>query len=132
MTQTFQIINGDIQFSVSGGAKMIVDADKVHQDVREMLAISVTDGFGTGLVDLIGRVDEVDLLRGAIYNAIYSAVDNFIILQRGKQKGQRPSSELVDSVRMLQVAVGDDSTTFDWQLDLATVDQQVQRFNWSM
>ena len=126
MTQILQIENGDIQYQVSGDLKMVADHIKVRQDVGEMLVIDELEGFGASLSQIIGRVDQVDFIRGEIYRQIIAGVDNLIRLQRGKQRSQRPINELIDSIVSLQVVVTDgDPTSFVFQLELKTVSQEL-------
>jgi len=122
MTQTFRINNGDIDFGVTGQIKMIADYDKARQDVGEMLSIQETDNFGGGLVGLIGKVDQVDSLRGIIYRQIVGGVNGMIRLQRSRQRAQRPNEEMIDSIQLLLVAVSEsDPTSYTFQLQLKTL-----------
>jgi len=125
MTTTFKIENGDVQYRVSGTVKTISDGDKVRQDVKEMLLINQIEGFGASLVDLIAKVDNPVLIQGAISRQITGAVNGLIRLQRGLQRSQRPISELIDSIQLLQISQDrEEPTTFTFQLALRTVQEQ--------
>ena len=126
MTRTMKIESGDIQYNVDGSVKMVVNGFKVKQDVRELLSIEVIEGFGADLVNLIGTVDRADFIRGTIYRRIVESVNQLILLQRGRQRGQRPNSELIDSIQLLQVVLSEnDPTAYIFKLDLKTIEDQI-------
>ena len=127
MTTTLEVINGDIQYAVSGQLKTILDNEKVRQDAKEMLLIEQLDGLGASLINIIGTVDQVDFLRGIIFRQITGGVEGLKRLQKGKQRAQRPEGELIDDIELLQVVVAsqeEDPTSFIFKLDLKTVEAQ--------
>lgn len=111
---------------------MISDNKKLRQDLAEMLSISVQpDGFGAGIVDIIGQDFEFDdglssNVEFTLHDRLNSAAARFIVLQR-QVVANKPITELISRVINIEAQQSDeDPTRYDWRIDFQTIDGQVK------
>jgi hypothetical protein len=129
MTQTFQIVNGDVAISSSTGRPiMAAGKAKLRQDLQEAGTIEVQpNGFGFGLESVIGLVGDSVSLKVEISRRIRNGITAMIRLQQQIQRAQRTSDEII--ARLTRVAVAPiirpglsttAATAFSFQYDVLT------------
>lgn len=97
MTQTFQIINGDVAFSSATGRPLLLSGNtKLSQDLKEAGEIATqSNGFGFGLEAVIGLVGDAVSLRVAISRKVRDGIVAMMRLQQQFQRSQRTTDEII-------------------------------------
>jgi len=117
LSTTFLVTNGDVVINPSGRPTLIQDAQKVRQDLAEMILIETQpNGFGASLISIIGH-ESGDIHDGIsanieflIRDRITDATSRFINLQRNNLT-IRPLSEQLIGLNALEVAPSASSPT---------------------
>lgn len=106
MTQTFQIVNGDVVLSSATGRPLMVTGNaKLRQDLQEAGTIETQpNGFGFGLQSIIGLVGDSVSLKVEISRRIRDGITSMIRLQQQVQRAQRTSDEIIARLVRLVVA----------------------------
>lgn len=106
MTTTFLIDQGDVVISeASGSPKMVADDTKLRQDVKEVLSTSVRpENIGAGLEEVInGKPADQFSIRADISRRLRVALDTMQSLQTRFQRDQRPNTERIRRLSLVQV-----------------------------
>jgi len=106
MSTTFLIEHGDVTISEASGAPKLVSNDtKLRQDVQEALSTSArTDNIGAGLEDVInGQPADKFSIRASISRRVRLSLERMQSLQTRFQRDQRPSTERVRRLSLVQV-----------------------------
>jgi hypothetical protein len=105
MTTTIKIVNGDWVIDRRTGRPVTVaDGEKLRQDVRENLTIArQPNGFGAGLEDIVGVVEDPFVIRSLIQQRIRESTNTMQRLQDRTQRGQRPANERIQRIEKLDV-----------------------------
>jgi len=129
MTNTFQIVDGDVVISTATGQPyMVEEKEKLRQDVRQLLAQDTDeDGFGASLDRIVGTVpSDPTLTRADIAQGIRDSVRVLQALQDEFQSGYRtPEERLLEIVNLTvnQIRQGTQlsKTGFLFRLDVLSV-----------
>lgn len=126
MTTTFLIENGDVVTSAATGSPATVaDGTKLRQDLREMLSTEARrDNIGAGLESVIdGQPADQFTVRSKITRRVRRAVETMQSLQAKHHRDQRPATERLRALVLLQVAPLEGSlTAYAFRAEFATVD----------
>lgn len=105
MTTTFKIKNGDVVRDESSGRPITISgAEKLSQDLKEAAGILIQpNGFGFGLVSVLGKVEDPIALRVEISRLIRDGIASIQRLQERYHRNDRSSSEKIS--RLVNVVV---------------------------
>lgn len=99
MSNTFKIINGDIEYDVRGRPQMVTGHAKASQDVHELTVENIDDiGFGMGILELIGTTQDPTFVPAQIKSKIVDGVDRFVRILHDNQRDVRSDNELVENL----------------------------------
>lgn len=104
MARTFKISVGDIFYDVKGQPAFTAsDNDKISQDLAECTLVPTDDiGFGMGISDLVGSVQDPGAIPSLLENFISDGITRMISLQQSNQRLTRSDSELIGSIASIQ------------------------------
>lgn len=126
MTTTFLIENGDVVVSAATGSPaMVADGTKLRQDLREMLSTEARrNNIGAGLESVIdGQPVDQFAVRSKITRRVRRAVETMQLLQTQHHRNQRPATERLRALVLLQVAPLEGSlTAYAFRAEFATAD----------
>lgn len=113
MTTTFQVAGGDVVMDArTGRPKLLSGRVKLRQDVGEMLGVErLRDGFGAGLVELVGRVSSPFALQAEVARRVREGVAAMQALQRRFHWSERPDEERLLGLQQLVVGLARDPAT---------------------
>ena len=125
MTTTFLIEHGDVVISETGGqAKLVADAVKLRQDLKEMLSTAVRRGnIGAGLESILdGRPADAVIVRAQLTQRIRSSLANMRKLQDEFHRTERPATELIRQLTLVQVnQLEGGLTDYAFRVEVSTV-----------
>ena len=126
MTYTIQIDHGDWRFDEATGQVVEVEGQKkTSQDIREFLTVEVlANGFGAGLDELLGYVDEPLVIQALMRSNISQGITRIQQLQARYQRAQRTGSERISGLAELVVGPSsrDQKTGFVFRVKVQTFD----------
>jgi len=124
MSHTLLIVSGDVVYDVGGRPTMVEGKAKVGQDLGEATVVPVDDiGFGFGILELVGRVEDPISVPGFLDSAISRGLKRFIALQQNQQL-IRTNDELISTIRSVQAKLNDSSKTdYSYSFSVNTVSQ---------
>jgi hypothetical protein len=133
MSQTFKIQNGDCVLDQSGSVVMVADLPKLRQDLSELFSVSILDnGFGAGLVDLIGAVDGFDdgyaaNIEFTLRERLEAGLKRLMTLQRRSLQNM-PPEETITGIGQLDVQRDPTNpTVYRWKATIKTLAGDVSR-----
>lgn len=126
MSKTYQIVNKDIAYGTSGGVLTVTGTEKARQDISESIGVATqADGFGFGIVDLVGTDDgpETNIMgiEFLLRQRIQDGFQRLVQLQRGSLTNRTPD-EIYTEITNLQVQrQRADVRVYRWSLDVQTI-----------
>jgi hypothetical protein len=124
LSRTFKITNGDIGYGVGGQPLMTrTGKDKLSQDLAEAAQSDVDDiGFGFGIPELVGRVEEPDTIPSLLDDKITSGITRLQTLQEQNQGLIRGDDERINSIASIQTGfnAADSRTDFAFSFAVRT------------
>jgi len=105
MTDTFKVVNGDVQLSSATGRIRLVDRrEKLRQDVKQNLEMAPqVNGTGAGLSELVGLASSPVVLAAEVSRRIRSSFEALKQVQRGQQQDRTPEESVA---YVTDIAVG--------------------------
>lgn len=120
MSQTFKLKNGDIEYGVGGQPTMVTGKPKTSQDLGEAAQCPVDDvGFGFGIAELVGRVEDPDTVPALLDQKITSGIKRIQSLQENNQSLIRGDDEKIGSIASVQTAFKDSTTRTEFVFSFA-------------
>lgn len=123
MSHTFLITNGDITYVNTGNPAFTQNgSQKLSQDLDECTIVPINDiGFGMGLDDLVGQVDDPDEVPAILESAITQGISRLQALQQQNQRLIRDNFELISTVAAVQAAFASPTTLTDFSFSYAVL-----------
>lgn len=133
MSRTYQIVNGDMHYGGNGGVLTVTGHDKARQDVALSLAASQQpDGYGFGLVDLVGADLEPFMGEFELRRRIMDGFDRLKQLQQSSIINRTPDELFVEVVNLAVQRQRTDPRVYRWALDVRTVSGTVKQLKGSV
>lgn len=126
MSRTFKITNGDVDYDVRGQPAFTrTSKEKIGQDINECVLVPTDDvGFGMGIVDMVGQVQDPAYVPNLIQSRIVNGIQRLKDLQLRNQRLIRDDAELIAA--LVTVSAGPNSsankTDFRFSFAVNTVD----------
>lgn len=123
MSTTLTIINGDVQVSsASGRPTVISDGAKLAQDILINLETDPRpNGFGAGISNLVGMVDDDDLVVTLLDNRLSDSFTAMRNIQQAVGRDTRPAAERIASTTPVAAARDiQDPRNFNYGIDVIT------------
>jgi len=125
--------NGDVVLDQSQTVVEVADREKLSQDLSENFSVSILDnGFGAGLIDLVGAVDGFDdgyasNIEFTLRERLEGSIKRLMSLQR-RNLSNMPPTEIVTGVGLIDVQQDPTNpTTYRWKLSILTLAGEVIR-----
>lgn len=121
MSHTFLLTNGDISYDVSGQPAMTLNGtQKLSQDLGEAAQSPINDvGFGFGIADLVGQVEDPDAVPSLLDQLISDGLDRLTALQQQNQSLIRDDFESIGSIASVQAGAAAPGNKTDWNFSFA-------------
>jgi hypothetical protein len=109
MSRTFKITSGDVDYDVRGQPAFTLSSkEKIAQDISECTLVPTDDiGFGMGIVELVGGVQDPSNVPNLIQSRIVNGIQRLKDLQSRNQRLIRDDGELVAA--LVSVSAGPNS-----------------------
>lgn len=121
MSHTFKIKSGDVFYDVTGQPTFTSTGnEKVSQDLGEAAVSPINDiGFGFGLVDLVGTVQDPFAVPSLIESLIDDGITRLESLQQNNLRLARTDDELINSIIAVQAGFNTPGNKTDYAFSFA-------------